>query len=214
MRRSDARTSRSSARRPASGRSTPTRARSTRTCAAQGSTAIRAATSARSRIASRFRPERRASSASPRRRWASMTPRPEDAARARRPRRRPTGWRRATRSSPCDGTRPRARSSATCHSMRRSTSRRLMSMLWNETYYRWDGSSGSTPATPGQVDAHDVLILPDKWEYPLARRRGTSRSTRSRPRLIDPAPRPGPAALHPVRPLAAGRRPYPVREWT
>src|SRR5689334_5007130 len=41
-----------------------------------------------------------------------------------------------------------------------------MSMLWNETYYTWDGSSGVNPAFSGKVDAHDLLILPDKWEYP------------------------------------------------
>ena len=42
----------------------------------------------------------------------------------------------------------------------------LMSMLWNETYYKWDGASDVDPAFAGQVDAHDLLILPDKWEYP------------------------------------------------
>jgi hypothetical protein len=42
----------------------------------------------------------------------------------------------------------------------------LMSLLWNETYYRWDGGSGVNPAYGGRVDAHDVLILPDKWEFP------------------------------------------------
>ena len=42
----------------------------------------------------------------------------------------------------------------------------LMSMIWNETYYRWDGSSSVNTAYAGMVDAHDVLILPDKWEYP------------------------------------------------
>lgn len=42
----------------------------------------------------------------------------------------------------------------------------LMSMLWNETYYTWDGTSGVNPAYDGKVDAHDLLILPDKWEYP------------------------------------------------
>ena len=42
----------------------------------------------------------------------------------------------------------------------------LMSMLWNETYYRWDGSSSVNTKYGGLIDAHDVLILPDKWEYP------------------------------------------------
>lgn len=42
----------------------------------------------------------------------------------------------------------------------------LMSLMSNETYYRWDGTSGVNDAFAGQVDAHDVLILPDKWEFP------------------------------------------------
>jgi hypothetical protein len=42
----------------------------------------------------------------------------------------------------------------------------LMSLLWNESYYRWDGSSGVTPAYGGLIDARDVLIMPDKWEFP------------------------------------------------
>jgi hypothetical protein len=42
----------------------------------------------------------------------------------------------------------------------------LMSMIWNETYYRWDGSSRVNNSYAGLIDAHDVLILPDKWEYP------------------------------------------------
>ncbi len=42
----------------------------------------------------------------------------------------------------------------------------LMSTLWNETYYTWDGSSGVNPAYAGLVNAHDLLIQPDKWKYP------------------------------------------------
>ena len=42
----------------------------------------------------------------------------------------------------------------------------LMSLMWNETYYQWDGSSGVDPSYAGQVNAHGLLILPDKWEYP------------------------------------------------
>ncbi|HYI22210.1 MAG TPA: trehalase family glycosidase [Candidatus Limnocylindrales bacterium] len=42
----------------------------------------------------------------------------------------------------------------------------LMSLLWNETYYRWDGATGINPTWSGKVDARDVLILPDKWEFP------------------------------------------------
>ncbi len=42
----------------------------------------------------------------------------------------------------------------------------LMSLIWNETYYQWDGTTGVDPNWAGKVDAHDVLIVPDKWEYP------------------------------------------------
>ncbi len=42
----------------------------------------------------------------------------------------------------------------------------LMSLLWNETYYRWDGASEVNPTWAGLIDAHDVLIMPDKWEFP------------------------------------------------
>jgi hypothetical protein len=45
-------------------------------------------------------------------------------------------------------------------------SQALMSLIWNESYYRWDGTSGVDPAWAGKIDAHDVLIMPDKWEYP------------------------------------------------
>jgi hypothetical protein len=42
----------------------------------------------------------------------------------------------------------------------------LMSLLWNESFYRWDGTSGVNQKWAGRVDAHDVLIMPDKWEFP------------------------------------------------
>ena len=42
----------------------------------------------------------------------------------------------------------------------------LMSLMWNETYYRWDGTSSIDPGYAGQIDAHNLLILPDKWESP------------------------------------------------
>jgi hypothetical protein len=42
----------------------------------------------------------------------------------------------------------------------------LMSLLWNKSYYSWDGTSGVDPDWSGRVDARDVLIMPDKWEYP------------------------------------------------
>ena len=42
----------------------------------------------------------------------------------------------------------------------------LMSLLWSQTLYTWDGSSSYDPARDGKVDARDVLIMPDKWEFP------------------------------------------------
>jgi hypothetical protein len=42
----------------------------------------------------------------------------------------------------------------------------LMTTLRNETYYRWDGTTEIDPSWAGRVDARDVLILPDKWEFP------------------------------------------------
>ena len=42
----------------------------------------------------------------------------------------------------------------------------LMSLMWSESHYRWDGASSLDPLWPGRVDANDVLIMPDKWEYP------------------------------------------------
>jgi len=42
----------------------------------------------------------------------------------------------------------------------------LMSVLWNQSYYEWDGTSGVDPKWAGLVDARDVLIMPDKWEFP------------------------------------------------
>jgi hypothetical protein len=44
--------------------------------------------------------------------------------------------------------------------------RALMGLMWNETFYRWDGTSQVSTSYAGQIDARDVLILPDKWEYP------------------------------------------------
>ena len=42
----------------------------------------------------------------------------------------------------------------------------LMSLLWSQSRYRWDGSSDWIPGWEGRVDADDVLIMPDKWEFP------------------------------------------------
>lgn len=42
----------------------------------------------------------------------------------------------------------------------------LMSLMWSESHYRWDGTSSLNPLWAGRVDANDVLIMPDKWEYP------------------------------------------------
>lgn len=42
----------------------------------------------------------------------------------------------------------------------------LMSLLWSQSLYTWDGASSYDPAWTGKVNAHDVLIMPDKWEFP------------------------------------------------
>jgi hypothetical protein len=42
----------------------------------------------------------------------------------------------------------------------------LMGLLWNQSLYTWDGSSSYGPAWDGKVAADDVLIMPDKWEFP------------------------------------------------
>lgn len=42
----------------------------------------------------------------------------------------------------------------------------LMSLLWSQSLYRWDGASDWIPEWEGRVAADDVLILPDKWEFP------------------------------------------------
>ena len=42
----------------------------------------------------------------------------------------------------------------------------LMSLLWSQSLYRWDGRSSWIPDWEGRVAADDVLIMPDKWEFP------------------------------------------------
>ena len=42
----------------------------------------------------------------------------------------------------------------------------LMSLLWSQSLYRWDGTSSWIPEWEGRVEADDVLIMPDKWEFP------------------------------------------------
>ena len=42
----------------------------------------------------------------------------------------------------------------------------LMSLLWSQSLYRWDGASEWIPDWEGRVSADDVLIMPDKWEFP------------------------------------------------
>ena len=42
----------------------------------------------------------------------------------------------------------------------------LMSLLWSQSLYRWDGRSSWIPEWEGRVAADDVLIMPDKWEFP------------------------------------------------
>jgi hypothetical protein len=40
----------------------------------------------------------------------------------------------------------------------------LMNLLWNKMYYAYDGSF--QPEWQGKVDIHDVILVPDKWEFP------------------------------------------------
>lgn len=40
----------------------------------------------------------------------------------------------------------------------------LMNLLWNKMYYEYKGSF--EPNWAGKVDLHDVLLVPDKWEFP------------------------------------------------
>jgi len=40
----------------------------------------------------------------------------------------------------------------------------LMSLLWNKMVYAYDGSF--QPEWRGKVDVHDVVLVPDKWEFP------------------------------------------------
>jgi hypothetical protein len=42
----------------------------------------------------------------------------------------------------------------------------LMDLLWSQALYTWDGATSYDPNWAGKVDANDVLILPDKWEFP------------------------------------------------
>ena len=40
----------------------------------------------------------------------------------------------------------------------------LMNLLWNKMYYAYDGSY--QPEWKGDVAIHDVILVPDKWEFP------------------------------------------------
>ncbi len=40
----------------------------------------------------------------------------------------------------------------------------LMNLLWNKMYYAYDGSY--QPQFLGSIDIHDVILVPDKWEFP------------------------------------------------
>jgi len=42
----------------------------------------------------------------------------------------------------------------------------LMSLLWSQSLYTWDGTTSYDQAWSGKVDARDVLVMPDKWEFP------------------------------------------------
>ncbi|MBN1812582.1 MAG: hypothetical protein JXA14_12155 [Anaerolineae bacterium] len=40
----------------------------------------------------------------------------------------------------------------------------LMNLLWNKMYYAYNGSY--QPEWKGKVDIHDVVLVPDRWEFP------------------------------------------------
>jgi hypothetical protein len=40
----------------------------------------------------------------------------------------------------------------------------LMNLLWNKMYYAYDGSY--QPEWKGKVEVHDVIMVPDRWEFP------------------------------------------------
>jgi hypothetical protein len=40
----------------------------------------------------------------------------------------------------------------------------LMNLLWNKMYYAYDGSY--QPEWKGKIEVHDVILVPDKWEFP------------------------------------------------
>jgi hypothetical protein len=40
----------------------------------------------------------------------------------------------------------------------------LMNLLWNKMYYAYDGSF--QPEWRGKLDVHDVILVPDRWEFP------------------------------------------------
>jgi hypothetical protein len=42
----------------------------------------------------------------------------------------------------------------------------LRGLVWSQSLYTWDGTSSYDPAWDGKVDANDVLIMPDTWEFP------------------------------------------------
>jgi hypothetical protein len=42
----------------------------------------------------------------------------------------------------------------------------LAGLLWSQSLYTWDGTTSFDPTWAGKVDARDVLIMPDKWEFP------------------------------------------------
>ncbi len=42
----------------------------------------------------------------------------------------------------------------------------LAGLLWAQSLYTWDGASSYDPSWAGKVHANDVLIMPDKWEFP------------------------------------------------
>jgi hypothetical protein len=42
----------------------------------------------------------------------------------------------------------------------------LMGLLWSQSLYTWDGGGDYAPEWAARIAADDVLMMPDKWEFP------------------------------------------------
>ena len=86
----------------------------------------------------------------------------------------------------------------------------LTNLFWKRASTPGMARRSYNPAWYGRVDARDVLIMPDKWEFPwlaswdLGLPRGDGVAGRSGGGR-------GPAALHALRPLATAGRPHSLR---